>query len=113
LIDIPQLTTERLLLRGFHERDLDDYAAMMADSEVTRFLADGKPLSRADAWRHMALFTGHWTLRGFGMWAVEERSTGRLVGRIGCLMPEGWPAFEIGYVLARAAWGIGIGSRRV
>ena len=82
-------------------------AAMMANPEVTRFLGDGKPVSRADAWRQMAMLAGHWTLRGFGIWAVEERSTGQLIGRIGCFMPEGWPAFEIGYVLARSAWGKG------
>jgi len=40
-------------------------------------------------------------------WAVEERATGRLLGRIGCQQPEGFPAFEIGYVLSRDARGKG------
>jgi RimJ/RimL family protein N-acetyltransferase len=106
-LNVPQLTTDRLLLRGFRESDLDAYAAMMADPEVTRFLSDGKPLARADAWRQMAWFAGHWALRGFGLWAVEERSTGALVGRIGCFEPEGWPGFEVGYTLARPYWGRG------
>jgi RimJ/RimL family protein N-acetyltransferase len=78
--DIPILQTERLLLRGFHARDFDAYAAMMADPEVTRHLADGRPLGRADAWRQLAMFAGHWTLRGFGVWAVEERATGACRG---------------------------------
>lgn len=104
---IPQLTTERLILRGFEARDVEPYAGMMADPEVTRFLGDGKPLSRADAWRQMALILGHWTLRGYGLWAVEERETGRLLGRIGCFEPEGWPGLEIGYALGRHAWGRG------
>jgi len=81
--------------------------AMMADPEVTRFLGDGRPLSRADAWRQLAMLAGHWVIKGFGLWAVEERATGRLLGRIGCLEPEGWPGFEIGYTLARTAWGKG------
>ena len=80
---------------------------MMADPEVTRHLGDGHTLDRGQAWRHMAIFLGHWALRGFGMWAVEERATGAFLGRIGCLEPEGWPGFEIGYTLARAAWGHG------
>ena len=80
---------------------------MMADPEVTRYLGDGRPLSRADAWRQLAMFAGHWMLKGFGLWAVEERATGKLLGRIGCLEPEGWPAFEVAYTLGRAAWGHG------
>jgi RimJ/RimL family protein N-acetyltransferase len=41
------------------------------------------------------------------VWAVAERETGAFVGRIGCFEPEGWPAFEIAYTLARPAWGHG------
>ena len=70
---------------------------MMADPDVTRYLADGRPLSRGDAWRQLAMIIGHWELRGFGLWAVEERSSGAFLGRIGCFEPEGWPGFEIGY----------------
>jgi RimJ/RimL family protein N-acetyltransferase len=55
----------------------------------------------------MAMFIGHWTLRGYGLWAVEERATGQCIGRIGCLEPEGFPAFEIAYTLTPAAWGHG------
>ncbi|HWJ23865.1 MAG TPA: GNAT family N-acetyltransferase [Gemmatimonadaceae bacterium] len=107
MIHVPRLTTDRLLLREFVARDFEPYAAMMADAEVTRHLGDGRPLSRADAWRQMAMFAGHWALRGFGVWAVEERATGAFVGRIGCFEPEGWPGFEIAYTLARQAWGRG------
>lgn len=104
---IPELTTARLRLRAFRESDFEAYAAMMADPEVTRFLGSGPPLSRADAWRQMAMILGHWMLRGFGLWAVEELATGRLIGRIGCHYPEGFPGFEICYTLAREAWGHG------
>lgn len=107
---IPELTTTRLRLREFSDSDIDAYAAMMADPMVTRYLGDGQPLDRAEAWRQMALFLGHWRLRGFGMWAVEERATGTLVGRIGCLEPEGWPGFELAYTVARSFWGRGYAS---
>ncbi|MFL5560794.1 MAG: GNAT family N-acetyltransferase [Gemmatimonadaceae bacterium] len=104
---IPHLTTDRLLLRDFRPEDFEPYAAMMAQPDVCRYLADGRPLSRADAWRQLAMFIGHWALRGYGLWAVEERATGRFIGRIGCLEPEGFPAFEIAYTLAPSAWGHG------
>jgi RimJ/RimL family protein N-acetyltransferase len=106
--DVPQLSTPRLLLRDFRAEDFDAYATMMADPAVTRYLGDGRPLGRADAWRQFAMFAGHWTLRGFGVWAVEERATGAFAGRIGCFEPEGWPGFEIAYTLARPFWGRGL-----
>lgn len=102
------LETERLLLRAFSDGDLDAYAAMCADAEVMRYLSvTGALLSREDAWRQMALFAGHWALRGFGMWAVEERESGRFIGRVGLHQPEGWPDRELGWSLARPAWGRG------
>jgi RimJ/RimL family protein N-acetyltransferase len=107
ILQIPQLTTDRLLLRGFRPDDFEPYAKMMGDADVTRHLMDGRPLTRVDAWRQLAMFAGHWVLRGYGLWAVEERTSGTFLGRIGCLNPEGFPAFEIAYTLAPWAWGKG------
>ena len=102
------LETERLRLRMFRETDLDAYAAMSADPEVMRYLgATGEPLTRREAWRQMAMFLGHWQLRGYGVWVVEERASGALVGRIGLFNPDGWPGLECIWTLARGAWGKG------
>jgi RimJ/RimL family protein N-acetyltransferase len=105
-MEIPRLETARLILRMWRESDFDDYAAMCADPEVMRYLG-GKTFNRMEAWRHMAFLIGHWYLLGYGHWAVEEKSTGRLVGRIGFLNPADWPGFEIGWTLARDCWGKG------
>jgi RimJ/RimL family protein N-acetyltransferase len=104
------LASERLVLRMFRESDFDAYAEMCGDAEVMRYLGDGQPMSRADAWRNLALVLGHWQLRGFGLWAVEEKRTGSLVGRVGCWQPEGWPGFEIGWALRRQFWGKGFAT---
>jgi RimJ/RimL family protein N-acetyltransferase len=109
-MSIPEIETERLRLRALRADDFEAYAEIMADPEVTRFLADGRPLSRVDAWRQLAMILGHWELKGFGLWAVEEKGSGRLLGRIGCFEPEGWPAFEIAYTLGQHAWGRGYAS---
>ncbi|HZW31265.1 MAG TPA: GNAT family N-acetyltransferase [Isosphaeraceae bacterium] len=101
-----RLDTERLVLRMFRESDLDAYAAMLGDPEVMRYLAPN-PMTRAEAWRNMAMVLGHWQLRGFGLWALEERASGLLVGRAGCWLPEGWPGFEVGWALRRECWGRG------
>jgi RimJ/RimL family protein N-acetyltransferase len=102
-----RLATARLELRMFREEDLDAYAEMCADAEVMRFIGVGGPVGADVAWRHLALFLGEWSLHGYGMWAVEERASGRLIGRVGFLNPHGWPACELGWLLARDAWGRG------
>jgi RimJ/RimL family protein N-acetyltransferase len=102
-----ELETDRLKLRMWRESDLDEYAEMCADPMVMRYLGPGTVYTRSEAWRSIAFFMGHWQMRGYGHWAVEEKATGRMIGRIGFLNPEGWPAFEIGWTLARPAWGNG------
>ncbi|MEM9922621.1 MAG: GNAT family N-acetyltransferase [Cyanobacteria bacterium P01_D01_bin.50] len=109
-MNIPILETKRLILRGFREADLDAYAEMCADTEVMRYIGKGKVLSRAESWRSMAAIIGHWYLRGYGLWAVEEQQSGEMIGRIGCWKPEGWIGLEVGWSLRRAFWGKGFAT---
>ena len=109
-----RLETDRLILRMWCEDDLEPYAKLCADPEVMRYLG-GKTYTRSETWRHMAFLIGHWHLRGYGLWAIEEKLSGHFVGRIGFLNPEGWPGFEIGWTLGREFWGKGYateGARR-
>lgn len=101
-----QLGTDRLILRQWREEDFEPYAEICADEQVMRYLG-GKTFTRAETWRHMAFLIGHWHLRGYGHFAVEEKATGSFVGRIGFLNPDGWPGFEIGWTLGRKFWGKG------
>jgi RimJ/RimL family protein N-acetyltransferase len=78
---------------------------MCADPEVMRYL--GGTQDRVGAWRQMALFAGHWALRGHGLWVVERPGEGRLLGRVGLWRPEGWPGLEVGWALVRDAWAQG------
>jgi RimJ/RimL family protein N-acetyltransferase len=55
----------------------------------------------------MATMTGSWALKGFGMFSVIERSSGRWIGRVGPWQPEGWPGPEVGWGLLRSAWAKG------
>lgn len=101
------LETERLRLRKFCEADWEPYAVMCADPDVMRYLGSGGTMSRDDTWRAIASMLGHWQLRGFGMWALESKETGELVGRAGFIYPAGWPGFELGWVLGKPYWGRG------
>jgi RimJ/RimL family protein N-acetyltransferase len=102
---VPQLETKRTVLRAWRQSDLDAHAGMSADPEVMRFL--GGVSDRQQAWRSMALHAGHWALKGYGSWVVTRKSDGVLLGRVGLWEPEGWPGLEIGWTLARHAWGRG------
>ncbi len=102
------LETPRLILRHFKETDLDAFADIVADPGVMQYASiEGKPLSRSQAWGWMSSMEGHWQLRGYGMWAVEERSTHQLIGRIGLQFPEGFPDIEVGWLLGKPNWGKG------
>jgi RimJ/RimL family protein N-acetyltransferase len=105
-IDI-RLETERLILRRIDpDRDFEPWAKAMADERVTRFTG-GQVMDRALAWRNMAAIIGHWEIRGYGFFSVEERATGDWVGRVGPWYPEGWPEPEVGWTIAPDFWGRG------
>jgi RimJ/RimL family protein N-acetyltransferase len=104
------IETRRLRLRPFTEADLEDLARINADPEVTRYLGDGKPLDRAQSWRQIATFIGHMQMRGYSILAIEERSTGALLGRSGPWFPEGWPMLEVGWAVDSKRRGEGIAT---
>ena len=101
----PTLETARLILRPPREEDLDGWAELMGDAESAHYI--GGPMGRPAAWRAMATMAGSWLLRGFGMFSVLEKETGRWIGRVGPWQPEGWPGTEVGWGLLRSAWGNG------
>ena len=95
------LETSRLVLRETDiEKDLDIYADMMSDEDTVRYIG-GQTLDRAGAWRQMATLIGHQAIRGYSFWSVEEKSSGKFIGRVGPWCPEGWPEPEIGWTIHR------------
>ena len=102
-----RLETDRLVLRMFGNDDLDAYRAILTNPLVMEFIGDGKTITRMEAWRALASTLGHWQLRGYGAWAVEEKASRKLVGRVGFIHPEGWPGLELGWILAPEFWGFG------
>jgi len=105
----PVIETERLLLREWRSSDIAQNTVMLSDPGTARFIApDGKPVTTAlGGWRNAAVSAGHWALHGFGMFAVEERSSGKYIERVGPWSPPGWPGFEVGWGIAGEVRGKG------
>lgn len=101
----PVLFTPRLVLRVPQEQDFDSFAAMCSDADTMRFV--GGQMGRAQAWRLFCTLVGAWHIRGWSMFSVIERDSGRWVGRIGPWTPEGWPGNEVGWGVAREFAGKG------
>lgn len=101
----PVLETERLVLRAPRAEDFEAWAGFAGDEETMRHL--GGVQARAIAWRGICTMTGAWEIRGFSMFSVVEKATGRWVGRLGPWEPEGWPGTEVGWGLIREVWGRG------
>ena len=102
---IPQLQTERLTLRGQRASDFDAYAAFWAGPRAESF---GGPYSRRDAWDSFAQDAGHWVLRGFGQWMLEDKATGEPAGFVGFIRPDRYEEVELGWTLFDAFEGKGL-----
>ena len=105
----PTLVTDRLILRPFTESDLDAYFEVMTTPEVRASLCVPETFAPVTAWMAMAAGLGQWELGGSGQWALEKRSSGRMVGRAGLNRPPwpDWPGLEVGWALHPECWGLG------
>jgi RimJ/RimL family protein N-acetyltransferase len=104
-----QPRTERLLLRQWRDEDWAPFAALNADREVMRHFPSTLDQEESDAfaYRNAALLE----VNGWGLWAVEVVESGEFVGFVGLNQPQWTAAFtpctEVGWRLARSAWGKG------
>jgi RimJ/RimL family protein N-acetyltransferase len=98
---------------------LDDFPAFMAmraDPVVMKFMGKGDLLDEEESWMRFQSMFGHWQLKGFGAWAIEERAGRALIGSIGYAdkkRPSSHPASgapEMGWSLASSAHGRGFAS---
>lgn len=107
--EVTQITTGRLVLRGWRDEDREPFARMNADPRVTEFFASA--LTPWDSDDLVDRIQRCWQRRGYGLWAVERTGTGGFIGYVG-LWPAAFeaaftPAVEVGWRLAPEHWGHG------
>ncbi len=83
-----------------------------SDAECTRFTF-GRALDESQSWRAVASMAGHWMLRGYGPYALEDKASGEVLGTVGLWYPLDWPELEIKWALNRRHWGRGFASEAV
>ena len=105
------IETPRLLLRRWTPDDFGALAEIYADPAIVAWLG---PLKRADAAVSVARYEHHWDVVGYGRFAVADRTTGALVGRVGVMHQPEWAATrekdEVGWVIAADRWGEGLAT---
>ncbi|HLO65221.1 MAG TPA: GNAT family N-acetyltransferase [Azonexus sp.] len=107
---IPErLETARLLLRPFREEDWQAMHRHYSDPACTRYTL-GRSLSEGESWRLTATLAGHWLLRGYGPYALEEKASGQLVGTCGLWFPGDFPEREIKWAVLSEHQGKGFAS---
>lgn len=106
---VPELETARLRLRRWRDEDRAPFAALNADPAVMEHFP--RPLTRRESDQLVERIEAGFAANGFGLWALELRATGRFVGFAGLGVPafdaHFTPAVEVGWRLARTAWGSG------
>ena len=110
-MNMQSLTTNRLNLRRWKAEDVDPYAEICADPEVMRWIGSGAVRTRAECVAAIESFERFWDDYGFGLFAVELQENRTLIGfggfAIPDFLPQVMPSIEIGWRLARDAWGNG------
>lgn len=109
-MSIPEIETERLLLRGFTPDDLDALCLVFGDADVMQYISGGKTRSREETEKGLRRTIEGWRRRGFGLWAVVEKTSAEVVGYCGLTFLEETPEVEVAYGLAKSAWGKGFAT---
>ncbi|TCR64540.1 GNAT family N-acetyltransferase [Bosea sp. BK604] len=112
------IETSRLLLRPHALEDFEPWYAMFSDRELFRFIA-APQMSREDAWNRLLRYAGHWSLLGYGMFAVFDKATGQFIGDVGHAdfhreLGAGFDGYpEASWIMAKPAHGRGLAAEAV
>ncbi|MCG7494515.1 GNAT family N-acetyltransferase [Thalassobius sp. Cn5-15] len=95
-VEIPVLETKRLILRGPTPEAYPSFKSTFT-SYRARFM--GGPLNDYETWMLYAAEIGHWQIRGYGMWVIYDRDSGKALGMAGGWKPAKWPEAELAWII--------------
>jgi RimJ/RimL family protein N-acetyltransferase len=102
---IPELRTERLVMRAPKASDLAAYAEYRASE---RSVHVGGPNTWAQSYNLLCAIAGQWVMRGYGRWVLADKADDTPLGVSGIYHPEDWPEAELAWTVFAAAEGKGI-----
>jgi ribosomal-protein-alanine N-acetyltransferase len=109
-MDIPAVTTPRLTLRAFTDKDVEPLYHIFGGKDVLRYFPNTKPPSRDQVQRMICGQLKHWEEFGYGWWAIELRSKNEFIGWSGLQFLPETKETEVAYLLGQAFWGKGLGT---
>jgi RimJ/RimL family protein N-acetyltransferase len=106
----PTVNTKRLILRPFTETDVDPMHRILNGEGVLRYFPPTDPPARDRVQRMISGLLKHWEERGYGLWAVESKSSGEFIGRCGLQFLPDTGEVEVDFILGREFWGRGFAT---
>jgi len=106
-------STERLVVRRWRESDLSALLAVYGDAVAMRWVGDGKAITREECIRWLEVTRTNYEVRGYGMFAVEQRSSSDTIGFCGIIHPNGQVEAEVKYAYLRSHWGQGFATEAI
>ena len=105
--------TERLSVRRWRRTEADGVFRIYSDPVGARWVDDGQPITMAESEAWLGVTATNYARRGYGMFAVDDRASGELLGYCGLVHPGGQVEAEVKYAFARSVWGRGFASEVV
>jgi len=112
--DVTIITTERLILTPKAAPDLEPLTALWANEAFTGQIGLSI-MSRETVWFRLLRDIGHWTVFGYGNWAIRRRADNAFIGSVGVFnyrrdLEPAFDAPEVGWGLDPAFHGQGYGQ---
>jgi ribosomal-protein-alanine N-acetyltransferase len=101
------LETDRLSMRWLTERDLDELAALRADSDIMRYIGEQ---TREKVSQRLQVYIASYEKFGFGSCGVSLKGQRRLIGWCGLGALEDTGEIEVGYGFEKPYWGQGLAT---
>lgn len=101
-VNIPEIKTERLLLRAPVREDFEGYFGVFGDDR-SRFM--GGPYDRNRAFKEFGSDMSNWIIDGLGYWTIADRADNRYLGSVGFSQPPSFPELEMGWFVNQSAEG--------